>query len=286
MRHSEQRSDDAQTRDLAPARALGRCPDDPGGGGLRGRRRQRQRRRQGEQLKTIRAGTLTVGSDIPYQPFEFGRAPDYQGFDVDVVNEIAKRLDLDVKFVKTPFDTIFRNLAQGKFDMVASAATITAEREKDGRLLGPLLPRRPVADGQEGKRHQDGRRPQGQGHRRPARHDRRRLREGQDRREDRAHLRPDRRRVQRAGGRSGRGRDQRLPGLEVRRAAQPRDLEVVEAIPTSEQYGFAFAKRLGRAARRPSTRSSPKLKDDGTLRRSIYNKWFGTDPCKGLPAKR
>ena len=31
-------------------------------------------------------------------------------------------------FKKTPFDTIFRDLAQGKFDMVASSATITDER--------------------------------------------------------------------------------------------------------------------------------------------------------------
>ncbi len=65
-------------------------------------------------------GKLQVGSDIPYPPFEFGRPPDYEGFDVDIVNEIAKRFDLEAKFVKTPFDPIFRNLAQGRFDMVAS----------------------------------------------------------------------------------------------------------------------------------------------------------------------
>jgi polar amino acid transport system substrate-binding protein len=80
-------------------------------------------------LGLIQEGKLRVGSDIPYPPFEFGRAPDYQGFDIDVVNEVAKRLDLEPEIVKTPFDPIFRNLAQGRFDMVASAATITPERE-------------------------------------------------------------------------------------------------------------------------------------------------------------
>ena len=84
----------------------------------------------GRGLGTITAGQLRVGSDIPYPPFEFGRPPGYEGFDVDVVNEIAKRLDLEAEFVKTPFDPIFRNLAQGRFDMVASAATITPEREE------------------------------------------------------------------------------------------------------------------------------------------------------------
>ena len=81
------------------------------------------------ELGLIEEGKLKVGSDIPYPPFEFGRAPDYEGFDVDIVNEVAKRLDLEAEFIKTPFDPIFRNLAQGRFDMVASAATITPERE-------------------------------------------------------------------------------------------------------------------------------------------------------------
>ncbi len=91
-------------------------------------------------LGTIAEGKLQVGSDIPYAPFEFGREPDYQGFDVDVVNEIAKRLDVEAEFIKTPFDPIFRNLAQGRFDMVASAATITPEREKTVAFSVPYFP--------------------------------------------------------------------------------------------------------------------------------------------------
>ena len=75
-------------------------------------------------------GTLLVGSDIPYPPFEFGNPPDYQGFDVEMVDEIAKRLGLSVKWQDTSFDTIFTDLAAGQFDMVASSATITPDREK------------------------------------------------------------------------------------------------------------------------------------------------------------
>ena len=91
-------------------------------------------------LGTITEGKLQVGSDIPYAPFEFGREPDYQGFDVDVVNEVAKRLDVEAEFIKTPFDPIFRNLAQGRFDIVASAATITPEREKTVAFSVPYFP--------------------------------------------------------------------------------------------------------------------------------------------------
>jgi polar amino acid transport system substrate-binding protein len=75
-------------------------------------------------------GTLTVGSDIPFPPFEQGNPPDYEGFDIDVINEIGKRIDRTVKIQDTSFDTIFTDLANGKFDAVISAATITADREK------------------------------------------------------------------------------------------------------------------------------------------------------------
>ena len=88
---------------------------------------------------TIVAGKLRVGSDIPYVPFEFGQAP-YRGFDVDIVREIGKRIDLEPRFVATPFDPIFRNLARGRFDMVASAATISPELKKVVDFSDPYLP--------------------------------------------------------------------------------------------------------------------------------------------------
>lgn len=89
------------------------------------------------QSELITEGTLTVGSDIPYAPFEMGKAPDYTGFDIDLVNEIANRLELEVKIEDTAFDTIFTDVAQGKFDMVASASTITPEREQQVNFSDP-----------------------------------------------------------------------------------------------------------------------------------------------------
>ncbi len=91
------------------------------------------------QSELITEGTLTVGSDIPYVPFEMGQAPDYTGFDIELVDDIANRLDLDVKIEDTAFDTIFTDVAQGKFDMVASAATITPEREQQVNFSDPYF---------------------------------------------------------------------------------------------------------------------------------------------------
>lgn len=74
--------------------------------------------------------TLTVGSDIPYPPFEQGKKGSYTGFDVELMEAIGKEIGREPEFIDSSFETIFRDLAQGKFEAVMSAATITEEREK------------------------------------------------------------------------------------------------------------------------------------------------------------
>ena len=85
----------------------------------------------------ITEGTLTVGTDTPYPPFEFGKAPDYDGFDIDMTNAIAEKLGLETKYQDTAFDTIFTDVAQGKFDLVASASSITPERQQTVNFSDP-----------------------------------------------------------------------------------------------------------------------------------------------------
>lgn len=73
---------------------------------------------------------LTVGSDIPYPPFEQGKPGDYTGFDIELMEAIGEKIGRTPEFQDTSFETIFRDVAQGKFEAVISAATITEEREK------------------------------------------------------------------------------------------------------------------------------------------------------------
>jgi polar amino acid transport system substrate-binding protein len=80
---------------------------------------------------------LTVGSDIPYPPFEQGKEGNYTGFDIELLEAVGKAIGREVEFEDTSFDTIFLDLAQGKFDVVASAATITDEREKTVDFTNP-----------------------------------------------------------------------------------------------------------------------------------------------------
>ena len=82
---------------------------------------------EGEEPTLVTEGQLTVGSDIPYPPFEYEEDGTLTGFDVEIVREIADRLGLenpDEAWISTDFGTIFQQLASGtKFDIVAAAVT-------------------------------------------------------------------------------------------------------------------------------------------------------------------
>ncbi|GAB3765300.1 polar amino acid transport system substrate-binding protein [Nocardioides ginsengisegetis] len=89
----------------------------------------------GNDLGLISDGTLTVCSDVPYPPFEdFDKSSDtgFKGFDVDVVNSIAAKLDVKVEIKDSSFDALKSGLAinSNQCDLVASAMTITPEREQ------------------------------------------------------------------------------------------------------------------------------------------------------------
>jgi polar amino acid transport system substrate-binding protein len=80
---------------------------------------------------------LTVGSDIPYPPFEQGKSGEYTGFDVELMDAIGEKIGRAPEFQDTSFETIFRDVGQGKFEAVISAATITPEREKEVAFSDP-----------------------------------------------------------------------------------------------------------------------------------------------------
>lgn len=90
------------------------------------------------EFETIAEGVLTVGSDIPFPPFEFREGNELTGFDVELMEEIASRLGVEeVEWVDAGFDTIFTQLAGGRFDAVASATTITEDRAQIVNFTDP-----------------------------------------------------------------------------------------------------------------------------------------------------
>jgi polar amino acid transport system substrate-binding protein len=78
----------------------------------------------------VREGRLLICSDLPYPPQEFfDEQGNPTGSDIELGEEIGRRLGLDVHIVNTAFDTIIEAVNQGVCDIVISAQNITAERE-------------------------------------------------------------------------------------------------------------------------------------------------------------
>ncbi len=227
---------------------------------------------------TLKPGTLLVGSDIPYVPFEYGEPPKYDGMDMDLVHEFGRRLHLKVVIQKTPFDTIFRDVAQGRFDMVASSVSITDERKKAVDFSLPyfnsdqsvMVQRRSSITGMK----------------------------------DLA----DKRVGVQIGGTGEQWAKKRLTSSDIRTydavddafkalaAGQVdavindfpsskfaersyRTLHVVETITTGEQYGLVFQR--GSALRERIDQILLDMKEDGTFDR-IYQKWFEVAPPANL----
>ncbi len=108
---------------LLLAVGLTACGGDDSGGGSGG---------SGD-LGLLQSDALTVCSDIPYPPFDVQEGSTYTGFDGDLVNAMAKNMDLKVVLKDSSFDGLQSGLSlnSNQCDMVASAMTITPEREKN-----------------------------------------------------------------------------------------------------------------------------------------------------------
>nr|WP_241031013.1 ABC transporter substrate-binding protein [Paraburkholderia sp. Ac-20347] len=75
--------------------------------------------------------TVRFGVDASYAPFE-SKAPDGKlvGFDIDLGNEICKRMNAKCVWVEQDFDGMIPGLKAKKFDGVLSSMTITPQREE------------------------------------------------------------------------------------------------------------------------------------------------------------
>lgn len=81
-----------------------------------------------------------VGVESAYAPFSSeNEQKTVVGFDIDVMKALAQKIGIEVKFVPTPFESIFNSLAQGDLDLLISAITITDERKKTVAFSEPYF---------------------------------------------------------------------------------------------------------------------------------------------------
>lgn len=84
------------------------------------------------EMKLASAGTLTVGTSPDYPPFENLEGDQIVGFEVDLVNAVAEKLDLAVDYKSMNFDSIIAAVEAGtQIDVGMSGFSITPERAKE-----------------------------------------------------------------------------------------------------------------------------------------------------------
>jgi polar amino acid transport system substrate-binding protein len=81
--------------------------------------------------KVLKAGVLTVSTDPKYPP-QSELKPDgtYEGFDIDVATEVAKRLGVTVAFQTPDWTVITAGSWAGRWDVSVGSMTITVDRSK------------------------------------------------------------------------------------------------------------------------------------------------------------
>jgi polar amino acid transport system substrate-binding protein len=84
---------------------------------------------------------IVFGSDATFPPMEFvdQATKNVVGFDVDMINAIAKIEKFEVAVKSTAWDGIFAGLAAGDYDGVLSSVTITDERKAKMDFSTPYL---------------------------------------------------------------------------------------------------------------------------------------------------
>jgi polar amino acid transport system substrate-binding protein len=95
-------------------------------------------------LPALHAGAqnreLVVASSATYAPFAFeNKDKQIVGFDIDIINAIAKQQGLKIKVVNTPWSGIFAALNNGDVDLVISGVTINDKRKQSYDFSPPYF---------------------------------------------------------------------------------------------------------------------------------------------------
>jgi polar amino acid transport system substrate-binding protein len=80
---------------------------------------------------------IRVGVNTENVPWEFMQDGELVGFEIDMLNEIATRMDVDFEIVTTQWSSMFTGLLSNKWDIASSSIWVTAEREKEMDFADP-----------------------------------------------------------------------------------------------------------------------------------------------------
>ena len=227
----------------------------------------------------VNSGEITTCTHLPYQPFQFEQGGKIVGFDVDMIDLVAKELGVKQAIVDTPFEGIQsgEDLNARKCDIAAAAMTITPEREEKIAFSAPyfdanqaLLVKKGsgikgledlqgktlgVQSGTTGKMYAEENAPEGV-----------QLKDYEDLA------------LELGSVKSGQipAAINDIPVL-LDYVKQNPELEVATQFKTGEQYGFGLKKGTSEELKKVVDQVIRQARSDGTYDR-LYEKWFGTKP--------
>ncbi|WP_152222264.1 ABC transporter substrate-binding protein [Pseudomonas sp. SCB32] len=84
-----------------------------------------------------KSGTIVIGTDGTFPPFQYFDGGKLTGFEIDLGNEIAKRMNVKVEWKPMAFDSLLAGLSQDRWDLVIASFGVTPERAKAVDFTNP-----------------------------------------------------------------------------------------------------------------------------------------------------
>jgi polar amino acid transport system substrate-binding protein len=234
----------------------------------------------GSGVELVDSGRLTTCTHLSYRPFEFRQRGRIVGFDVDMIDLVAREIGVRQEIIDTPFEGIQSgdDLNARKCDIAAAAMTITSKRREKIAFSAPyfdgdqaLLVRKGsgihsfddlqgktlgVLSGTTGKMYAE-----------------KRAGPGGIQLKDYADLA-----LLLSSVKSGQiqAAINDIPVL-LDYAKHTDNVKVAARLQTGEQYGFGMRKHTSRALEKVVNRVIERARSDGTYDR-LYARWFGAKP--------
>ncbi|WP_299360325.1 transporter substrate-binding domain-containing protein [uncultured Paracoccus sp.] len=92
------------------------------------------------------ADTIRMGTEGAYPPYNFvNDKGDLDGFEIELGNELCKRIEADCTWVKNDWDSIIPNLVSSNYDTIIAGMNISDERREAIEFSVPYTPPPPSA---------------------------------------------------------------------------------------------------------------------------------------------
>lgn len=73
---------------------------------------------------------LVMATNAEFPPYEYKEGNDFKGIDIEIAQELAKRMNKKLVIKDVKFDAALLGVSEGKYDMVLAGLTVTEDRKK------------------------------------------------------------------------------------------------------------------------------------------------------------